>query len=62
MNLCYATDGLFLLNEPFLCYRLLVLSMTLNDSDSFPLHLMKMSLKCVKMIFNWSGCYCEMAC
>ena len=33
----------------FLCYRLLVLSIKLNDSSSFSLHLMKMSLKCVKI-------------
>ena len=36
----YATDGFFLLNEPFLWYRLFVLSMKLKDSGSFSLHLM----------------------
>ena len=45
------SDGFFLF-ESFLCYSLLVLSMKLNDSGSFSLHLMYISTKCVKMILN----------
>ena len=40
-------------NEPILSYRILLVSMKLNGSDSFSLHLMKMSSKCVKIVLYW---------